>query len=103
MRLHETRQIVRLNSRDMSGRTASTPAADYFAEGRLSSGSGHLPTYDSAVYNQPPPSYEEAIKIKAFVQSLTTPSATDQSAIPMTTSIETTAFMPQQPKDPTVE
>lgn len=55
VRQRETRaQIVRLNDRS---------TGDYLNV-RTSSGSSHLPTYDSAVYNQPPPSYEEAIKIK---------------------------------------
>lgn len=58
MRHRETRaQIVRLNDR----------SAAEFLNVRSSSGSSHLPTYDSAIYDQPP-SYEEAVQVTTRIQ-----------------------------------
>jgi len=44
-------------------------------------GLGHLPTYDSATFNQPPPSYEEAIKEPRVLLELLSPSS-DPSLLP---------------------
>ena len=63
-------------------------SADYF---RSSTASGHLPSYDSAVYNQPPPSYEEAIQIKDHSAPFASAASRGVTA--------TTAFMSdQEPK-----
>jgi hypothetical protein len=71
MRQREARaQIVRLNDRT---------AGDYLNSVRTSSGSSHLPTYDSAVYNQPPPSYEDAVKIKDYSDHFLPASAATRS------------------------
>lgn len=73
MRQRETRaQIVRLNDR--------TPA-DYLNV-RTSSGSSHLPTYESAVYNEPPPSYEDAVQIKRQTQPFTCSTSATASCPP---------------------
>ena len=37
-------------------------AGDFIDPHRLSTASGQIPSYELALYNQPPPSYEEAIK-----------------------------------------
>lgn len=37
-------------------------SGDYIDPHRLSTTSGQIPSYELALYNQPPPSYEEAIK-----------------------------------------
>lgn len=35
---------------------------DFIDPRRISTASGQIPSYELALYNQPPPSYEEAIK-----------------------------------------
>lgn len=85
MRQRETRaQIVRLN--DRSNRTP----ADYLNV-RTSSASSHLPTYESAVYNEPPPTYEDAIQIKSQAQPFTCSPSSSCPADPVVTTTTTTA------------
>jgi len=70
--------------------TGSRQSYRYSNASSIGVGLGHLPTYDSATFNQPPPSYEEAIKEPRVLLELLSPPADSLPDVITTSSSQVT-------------